>query len=163
MPGSQAAYAIGRLTLWTRPGRTPVTTMGELRRADVRRIAIANPDHAPYGIAARQALIASGLWEEVQPKLVLAGNIRQAFQFAESGNVDVGLVALSLVVFSGGHYGLVPEGLHEPLVQVLAIPARSERQAEARRFVAFLRGEEGRRVLETFGFVVPPAQGSTGE
>lgn len=163
LPGSQAAYAIGRLTLWTRPGRTPVTTLGELRRVDVRRVAIANPDHAPYGIAARQALIASGLWEEVQPKLVLAENIRQAFQFAQSGNVDVGLVALSLVVFSGEHYGLVPERLHEPLVQVLAIPASSRRQAEARRFAAFLRGEEGRRVLEAFGFVVPPAQGSTGE
>lgn len=155
VPGSERAYAVGRLALWTGPGGTSVIRLEDLRRPDIRRIALANPDHAPYGIAARQALIAAGLWEELQPKLVPAENVRQAYQFARSGNADVGLVALSLVYRTDGRYELVPEGLYDPLVQVLAIPAASTRQPEARRFVEFLSGDEGRVLLEEYGFTVP--------
>ena len=153
--GSERPYAVGRLVLWTAPGAPPVTTLADLRSAGVRRIALANPDHAPYGIAARQVLTQAGLWEELQPKLVLAENVRQAVQFAQSGNADVGLVALSLVLHADGRYELVPEELHEPLVQTLAIPETSTQQAEARRFIALLTGEEGRRLLEAYGFAIP--------
>ncbi len=130
-------------------------TLEDLAGPDVARISIANPDHAPYGKAAREALESAGLWDQLQSKLVPAENVRQAFQFAETGNVDVGLVALSLVVRAGGTYALVPEDLHQPINQALAIIASSTHQSEAEQFVAFLTGEVGREILQKYGFVLP--------
>jgi molybdate transport system substrate-binding protein len=156
VPGSDQLYGRGQLVLWTRP-ESPVTvkTLQDLTAPEVKRVSLANPDHAPYGQAAREALQAAGLWDELQPKLVQAENVRQAFQFAETGNVDVGLVALSLVVFAGGTYEVVPEELHEPIDQALAIVASSTHQSEARQFVAFLHGPKGREILLKYGFVLP--------
>jgi molybdate transport system substrate-binding protein len=149
-------YGRGRLVMWTRPGSsTRVKTLEDLASPDVSRVSMANPDHAPYGLAARQALQSAGLWDRLQPKLVPAENVRQAFQYAESGNVDVALVALSLVITVGGTYEQVPESLHEPINQTLAIIARSVHQREAEQFVAFLTGDRGREVLKKFGFVLP--------
>ena len=156
VPGSDQFYARGRLVLWTRPGSSvSVKTVQDLTAPDVKRISLANPDHATYGQAAREALQSAGLWDKLQPKLVPAENVRQAFQFAETGNVDVGLVALSLVAFAGGTYELVPEELHEPINQTLAIVASSTHQSEARQFIAFLTGEKGREILQKFGFILP--------
>jgi molybdate transport system substrate-binding protein len=156
VPGSDRVYARGRLVMWTRSGdRVGVKTVQDLVGAQVSRISIANPDHAPYGRAAREALQSAGLWDQLQPKLVPAENVRQAFQFAESGNTDVGLVALSLVVFAGGRYALVPEELHEPIDQALAIIAGSTHQSEAKQFIAYLTGEKGREILLRYGFVLP--------
>jgi len=154
--GSAQIYGRGRLVMWTSPGSTAVVeSLDDLAVAAVARISLANPDHAPYGRAAREALESAGLWSELQPKLVPAENVRQAFQFAESGNVDVGLVALSLVVFAGGTCVPVPEELYEPLDQALAIVAGSTHQSEAEQFVAFLTGETGREILQRYGFTLP--------
>ena len=79
-----------------------ITSLADLTRPEVRRIAIANPDHAPYGVAARQAMQTAGIWEAVQSKLVLGENVRQTLQYAETGNVDVAIVALSLSVPAAG-------------------------------------------------------------
>ncbi|MFH0916264.1 MAG: molybdate ABC transporter substrate-binding protein [bacterium] len=156
VPGSDQTYGRGRLVMWIREGSSvSVQTLQDLTAADVARVSLANPDHAPYGRAAREALQSAGLWDELQPKLVPAENVRQAFQFAESGNADVGLVALSLVVFAGGSYTLVPEELHAPIDQALAIVASSTHQSEAKQFIAFLHGERGREILLKYGFVLP--------
>ena len=156
VPGSDPVYGRGRLVMWTRPGSSvTVKAVQDLAAADVKSVSLANPDHAPYGKAAREALQSAGLWDELQPKLVPAENVRQAFQFAESGNTDVGLVALSLVVLAGGSYTLVPEELHEPINQALAIVASSTHQSEAKQFVAFLTGSKGREILQKYGFVLP--------
>lgn len=156
VPGSDRVYARGRLAIWTRTdGPLEVTALQDLADPQVKRFSIANPDHAPYGRAAREALLSLGLWEELQPKIVPAENVRQAFQFAESGNTDVGLVALSLVILAGGSYALVPERLHEPIDQALAIVAASSHQSEAQRFIAFLTGEKGREILSKYGFAFP--------
>ena len=156
VPGSDQTYGRGRLVMWTRSGSSvSVQTLRDLTAADVARVSLANPDHAPYGKAAREALESAGLWDELQPKLVPAENVRQAFQFAESGNTDVALVALSLVVFAGGSYALVPEQLHEPINQALAVVASSTHQSEAKQFVAFLTGSKGREILQKYGFVLP--------
>lgn len=155
VPGSSQLYGRGRLVIWTRQGSAvAVKTLEDLASPDVKRISIANPGHAPYGKAAREALESAGLWDQLQSKLVPAENVRQAYQFAESGNVDVGLVALSLVTSAGGAYSLVPEGLHEPINQTLAIVASSTHQSEARQFIAFLSGQVGREILQRFGFVL---------
>jgi molybdate transport system substrate-binding protein len=149
-------YCRGRLVLWTRPGSSvSVKTVQDLTAPDVKRISLANPDHAPYGRAAREALESAGLWDDLQPKLVPAENVNQAFQFAESGNTDVGMVALSLVILADGNYELVPEELHEPLLQTLAIVATSPRRSEAEQFVAYLTGDQGRAILQKYGFMLP--------
>lgn len=156
VPGSVQPYGVGRVVMLMAPGSLlQVQTIEDLLSPEIERISIANPDHAPYGRAARESLESVGLWDELQPKLVPAENVRQAFQFVESGNVDVGLVALSLVAIGDGRWVLVPDELHGPLNQTLAIVADSPRQEEAKQFVSFLTGDEGRRLLEKYGFLVP--------
>jgi molybdate transport system substrate-binding protein len=156
LPDSVQRYARGRLTLWMRAD-SPLTveTPEDLLKPEVRRVAIANPEHAPYGLAARQALQAAGVWEAVQPKLVLGENVRQTLQFAETGDVDVAIVALSLSVTSNGRWTLIPETLHAPIDQALAVVTGSPRQAQARAFAAFIVGPQGRSILRKYGFVLP--------
>jgi molybdate transport system substrate-binding protein len=116
------------------------------------RIAIANPDHAPYGLAARQALESAGIWEQVKPKLVYGDNIRQTLQYAETGNVDVAIVALSLSVQSHGRWSLIPEELHQPIAQGLGIIKSSQHQDAARAFADFVRGPQGQAIMKKYGF-----------
>jgi molybdate transport system substrate-binding protein len=154
--GTEQEYGTGRLVLWTREGSTvAVKTVQDLTNADVKRISMANPDHAPYGLAAKQALQSAGLWDELQPKLVPAENVLQAFQFASTGNTDAGLVADSLVIMEKGTATPVPEDLHQPIVQTLAIPAASTHQQEAKQFIAFITSGGGRDILKKYGFVLP--------
>jgi molybdate transport system substrate-binding protein len=157
---SYQVYARGRLVLWVAEGGPPVAGLQDLLNEPVERVSMANPDHAPYGRAAREALTSSGIWEEVGPKLVMAENVKQALQFAQSGNVDVAFVALSLAITSEGKYELIPQDLHQPLDQALGIVAGSKHQTAARHFVRLLTGEEGGRILEKYGFYVPPAKGA---
>ncbi|HEV2132118.1 MAG TPA: molybdate ABC transporter substrate-binding protein [Longimicrobiaceae bacterium] len=156
VPGTRAVYARGYLVLWTRADaiRVPERTE-ELAQPEFRRIAIANPQHAPYGVAAREALQSARLWEALQPRLVYGENIRQTLQFAESGNADVAIVALALALATEGRWTQVPEQLHQPLDQALAVVRGSANEAAARRFAALVTGEEGRAVLRRYGFGIP--------
>jgi molybdate transport system substrate-binding protein len=154
-PGSFAVYARGRLALWWRPDSgLDFRGLEDLARPAVKRIAIADPRLAPYGLAAEQALRAAGIWERVQPRLVFAENVAQALQHAETGNVEAALVARSLCG-QEGRWILVPGHLHEPLDQALVILRGSPRIEKARSFAAFLLGPAGRRILESFGYEVP--------
>ena len=150
---SKAIYARGRITLWT-PSESTLRLEGikDLARPEVMRIAIANPDHAPYGLAARQALESAGIWEAVKPKLVYGDNIRQTLQYAETGNVEVAIVALSLSKQSHGRWSLIPEELHKPLDQGLAIMKSTRNEQSARTFAAFLAGPQGRAIMQKYGF-----------
>ena len=126
LPDTKQMYARGRITLWTRADSPlQITSLADLTRPEVRRIAIANPGHAPYGVAARQAMQTAGIWEAVQPKLVLGDNVRQTLQYAETGNVDVAIVALSLSVpaagSTSGRWTLIPQELYPPIDQALAV------------------------------------------
>lgn len=157
VPGTKAIYARGRITLWT-PGESNLRFEGiaDLARPEVTRVAIANPDHAPYGLAARQALETAGVWERVKPKLVYGDNIRQAFQYAETGNVEVAIVALSLSVQSRGRWTLIPEELHKPIDQTLAVIKTTKNEAAARAFASFVSGPQGRAILQKYGFTFQP-------
>ena len=156
IPDSKAIYARGRITLWTPNDSTlRLQSISDLARPEVTRIAIANPDHAPYGLAARQALESAGIWERVKPKLVYGDNIRQTLQYAETGNVEVAIVALSLSMQSHGRWTLIPEELHQPLDQGLAIMKSSQHQQAARSFAEFLRGPQAQAVLKKYGFTLP--------
>lgn len=156
IPDSRMPYARGHLTLWTRAdSRLYLTGLDDLLQPQVRRIAIANPSHAPYGLAARQAMQAAGLWQRVQAKLVIGENVRQTLQYAATGNVDVALVALSLSMQYAGRWLKIPEHLYQPLVQTLAILKRSAHTVEAQQFAAFINGPQGRPIMQKYGFVLP--------
>jgi molybdate transport system substrate-binding protein len=158
---TEQIYGIGRIVLWVRNG-SPIDPQQGLRVLTddrIRFIAIANPEHAPYGRAAEQALGASGLWDQVHTKLVLGENISQTLQFARTGNADVGIVALSLAVAPpvqpDGRYWLIPASLHDPIRQAAGVVARSPRLEQAKAFLALVTGPEGRQVLRRYGFTLP--------
>lgn len=156
LPDSRALYARGRITIWQRADSTlRIERLEDLARPDVERVAIANPEHAPYGLAAREALQAARVWDVVQPKCVFGENVSQTLQYAESGNVQVSLVALSLSVQSNGRWILIPEELHKPLDQALAVIKRTRREQQARQFTAFINGEQGRPIMRKYGFLLP--------
>ena len=153
---TKAIYARGRITMWTTADSPlKIETIADLKRPDVKRISIANPDHAPYGLAAQQALQNAGLWDEVKPKLVFGDNIRQTLQYAETGNVDVAIVALSLSQQSKGRWTLIPEELHKPIDQGLAVIKSTRNEAAARAFAGFITGPRGREILSKYGFAFP--------
>lgn len=156
IPDTKALYARGRITIWMKADSPlRVEKLEDLARPEVERVAIANPEHAPYGVAAREALQAARVWEVVQPKCVFGENVRQTLQYAESGNVSVSIVALSLSVQSNGRWILIPEELHKPLNQAMAVVKRTRREQQARQFVAFINGERGRPIMRKYGFVLP--------
>lgn len=149
-------YGVGRLTLWQREDSSlEIKDIKDLARPEVKRVAIANPDHAPYGVAAREALQSAGIWDELQPKLILGENIKQAQQYAETGNVDVAIAALSISVEKPGKWVLVPENLHKPLEQMLVVPKSAPHPETAKQFAAFINGEKGRPLMRKYGFVLP--------
>lgn len=158
-----ALYGIGRIVLMV-PHGSPLPADGGLdalaamlAAGDITRFAIANPDHAPYGMRAREALIAKGLWEALQPVLVLGENVSQAAQFALSGNADGGIIAYSLAraptVRARGTYALVPEEWHQPLRQRMALLRPAGPVAEA--FYDYLQSPPARAIMDRYGFAVP--------
>lgn len=152
-------YAIGRLVLWSATLDASRMTLESLLDPAISRVAIANPRHAPYGRRAEEALRAAGLWESVEPKLVFGENIAQTAQFVESGNAQVGILALSLAIApqlaARGGYFLVPEALHTPLEQGFIVTRRSAGNPLARRFADFVGGPSGRASMARYGFALP--------
>jgi molybdate transport system substrate-binding protein len=156
VPGTKAIYGRGRIVLWMLPESSfAIEHVADLTDPGVRRIAIANPDHAPYGVAAREAMQTAGAWNELQPKLVLGENVRDTLRFAETGNVDVAFVALSLAIQGNGRWVLIPEDQHKPIDQALAVIKGTPHEREARAFADFVNSESGRAVMRRYGFVLP--------
>lgn len=160
-PETRTLYARGRIVLAARrdaavrPG-----SLADLRRPEVRRIAIANPAHAPYGQAAKEALEALGLWAEVRPKLVYGENVRHALQFLESGAADAAIVALSIADTAGIVSAPIDASLHRPLDQAAAVTTRSRHPERAAAFIRFVTGPEGRSIMARYGFDLPSQGGS---
>lgn len=154
--GSVVPYARGSLVLLVHPDvAAAVASLADLAKPEVRKVAIANPEVAPYGKAARAALEKAGLWEPLQAKIVPAGSVSQASLHVEEGNADAALVSRSLVAGAKSKAVEVDPALYPPRMQGLGITARSPNKARAREFIAFLLGEEGRRVLAGHGFAPP--------
>lgn len=166
-PQSLYRYAIGRLVLWSSPEQhLNLAEKGfqALRDPRVIKIAIANPEHAPYGRAAVAALQKAGIYVQVKPKLVYGENISQAAQFVQSGSAQAGIIALSLAIspaMQNGNRWLVPAELHPPLEQTVVIVSSSKNKNAALQFLAFVKSAEGREVLAKYGFMAP--QDTTGE
>jgi molybdate transport system substrate-binding protein len=154
---SKVLYARGRIVLWSKAGTVvPPSGLADLADARFKRIALANPDHAPYGLAGQQALHTVGMWEGVRARLVFGENVSQTLHYVQSGNAEVGIVALSLALATpGGTWTLLDDALHQPLDQGLAITSRAADPAAARAFVATVTGAEGRAIMRRYGFVLP--------
>lgn len=162
VPGSLYRYAVGRLVLWV-PNRSglpsPRQGLQVLLVGAIRRIAIANPKHAPYGRAAVAALQHAGIYEAVKDKLVLGEHISQAAQFVESGAADAGLLALSLAVVpamqQAGQYWEIPQETHPPILQGAVVLKNGANRDGAQAFFLFLQRREGQELLRRHGFAVP--------
>lgn len=161
--GTLYQYARGHLVLWTRNDsgidvRSGLTVLLDER---VRRIAVANPEHAPYGRAAVAALRHEGVYERVIEKCVFGENISQAAQFTQSGSADVGMLALSLALSpalkDAGRYVEIPESWYPPIDQVAAVLATSLQKPLARQFIEYLKSPASVRTLQSYGFAVPQA------
>jgi molybdate transport system substrate-binding protein len=163
IPGSLYAYAIGRIVIWMPPdSKLDLSKLGWNVLLDplVRKIAIANPDHAPYGRAAIAALQSAGIYHQVQFKLVLGENISQAAQFVQSGNAQAGIIAFSLAVspaMKDGQRFEIPASMHPALEQAAVILKNAQNKEAATAFMEFLRGPAAKAVLARYGFTVPSA------
>lgn len=157
---TRVTYAIGRLVLWSAdPQRVKADCATALKQTDFRKLAIANPRVAPYGKQAEHALITLGVYETVQPKLIMGENIGEAFRFVSSGNAELGIISLSQVKdprnpFSGSHCVLA-ETLHQPLLQQTVMLQRARGNQAAREFIQFLQSAPARALIENYGYDLP--------
>lgn len=152
-------YAVGRIVLWSADMDATKMTLASLADTKITKIAIANPKHAPYGKRAEEALRSAGLWDKVQPKLVFGENISQTAQYVQSGNAQVGIIALSLVLSpelskKGGFY-LIPDTMHKPLEQGYIITKRGANKPLAKQFAEYMGSKKARSVMTKYGFVLP--------
>ena len=149
-------YAQGRIVVWTAPGKKAPMALTDLANPEFKRIGIANPDHAPYGVAAKQALESAGVWSQIQDRVILAENIQATMLIAKNGDVDAALVALSLAVVADGGTSLkIDPSLYKPLDQELVVCGKGEEADAARQFADFLDSREGREVMSRYGFQLP--------
>jgi molybdate transport system substrate-binding protein len=161
VPGSLYRYAVGRIVIWTAHESRINVAQGidSLREPQIKKIAIANPKHAPYGRAAVSAMKHFSLYDQVKEKLVFGENISQAAQFVESGACDIGIIALSLALAptmkSKGAYWEIPASAHSPLEQGAAILKSSKQQEAGRRFLDFMQGTQGQEIMTRYGFTLP--------
>lgn len=154
--GTRFTYALGRLALWSADPERVVDGAALLKQGDFRRLAIANPVLAPYGRAARETLEALAAWRAAEPRLVTGDNVAQAYQFAASGNAEIGLVAWSLLLQGeagpGGSWWQVPESLHAPIAQQAVLLRENP---GGRAFLEYLRGPDALAILRARGYGVP--------
>jgi molybdate transport system substrate-binding protein len=162
-PATLYGYATGRIALWARreSGVDMSKGLTVLADARIKRIAIANPEYAPYGRAAVAALRQAKLYDTLRPKFVLGENIAQTAQLVDSGNADAGILALSLVLGpalrASGTYAEIPASAHPPIEQAAIIVSASRNKELAREFLAYLRRPETNSLLHRFGFTPPPS------
>ncbi len=158
VPGSRFTYAVGRLVLWSPAPARFNDGLRWLREGRFRRLAIANPQTAPYGRAARQFLRRHDLWRPLQARLVRGESVSQALQFVASGNAEAGLVALSQVIGRTGSRWPVPAAEHEPIAQQAVLLVRGADNPAARAFHAFLQSPPARRIIRAAGYALPAAR-----
>jgi molybdate transport system substrate-binding protein len=157
-------YAVGRIVIWV-PAETKIdlSKLGwsALLNPSVQKIAIANPEHAPYGRAAVAALRAAGIYDQVKAKLVYGENISQAAQFVQSGNAQAGILAMSLTLTPGMNDGkswAIPAHMHPSIEQEAVVLRGAKDKDAARAFLGYVQSAHGQAVLQRYGFALPPAR-----
>lgn len=154
---SKKIYARGHLVMWSKEGArdTPPAKLDGLADDKYETIAIAQPDQAPYGAAARASLEKLGTWKKIEKRVIYGSSLEETIKLVESGNAEVGLLALSQVVKGKGAYVEVPDELHAPLDQALAVCKNGKQQALAGRFVEFMARPEIADLLKSYGYTIP--------
>jgi molybdate transport system substrate-binding protein len=157
---SRFTYAIGKLVLWS---KSPGVVTGEetLKDAKFSKVSICNPVAAPYGAAAVETMESLKLYNDLKPKLVEGANITQAYQFVQTGNAEVGFVALSQVINDKeGSRWMVPQSLYKPITQDAVLLKKGDTNEAAKAFLDFLKGPEARAIIEKFGYEIAPGKAS---
>ncbi len=158
---TQKVYAVGKIVLWFPKNSKvdPDKWVQAVTSTDVKKLAIANPRHAPYGRAAEESLRYYGLWEKVEGKLIYGENISQTAQFVHTGVADAGIVALSLAISSKmlheGRYWVIPDESHSDIEQIYVVLKKGEGKKSIRKLLDFIHGERGANILSRYGFVIP--------
>ena len=156
IPDTQQLYAQGRIVLVVnRESGLQADGLDDLTDPAITRIAVANPEHAPYGQAAREAMQSAGVWDEVEDKLVLGENVAQTLQFVQTGDAPAGIVALSIADVPEVTGTLLSAELHEPINQALAVIRTTPHEEAARAFIDFVNSPEGREIMKRHGFLLP--------
>ena len=148
-------YAEGRLVIATNKKKKPVKDLNGLLSGEIKRIAIANPDHAPYGIAAKAALIKARLWKKLTEKMIFGENARQVLQFVQTGNAEAGIIPLSIAKVPEINYELINDTLYPPVTQSIAILSKSKKEKTGIKFIDLLCSDRGREILKKFGYKIP--------
>lgn len=153
---SRFTYAVGKLVLWSKQDGYVDAQAAVLKTGKFQHVAIANPKLAPYGLAAEQTLTQLGLLEQIKPKFVQGENIGQTYQFAATGNAELGFVALSQVMEDGkiksGSAWLVPPNMHEPIRQDAIVLNTAKDNAAAKALMDYLRGDKARAIITSYGY-----------
>lgn len=152
---TRATFARGRIVAWMPKDSkiAPPTTLADLADGRFSKIGLANPEHAPFGRAAKQAFENTGILDQVSTRLVYGSNVRQAMQYAETGNVDIALIALSLALSSDGPYILIDDAQHEPLDNAIVVVSSSRHQDAAAAFIQFVVSPAGQAILSRYGLM----------
>jgi len=156
LPETVVIYAEGYIVLAVnRNMAVEITGLHDLEDPLIQRITIANPEHAPYGMAAKEALVAAGLWESIEPKVIYGENVRQALQFIQTGDAQAGIVGQAIADVPEIVWMPIDPDLYNPLQQALAVVASSSQPEAARAFAELITSDEGRALLKRYGFGLP--------
>ncbi|HBO84073.1 MAG: molybdate ABC transporter substrate-binding protein [Deltaproteobacteria bacterium GWC2_42_11] len=156
IPDTMQLYAQGRIVLAAnKSSGIMIKEMKDLLKPEIKKIAIANPDHAPYGIAAMETLKNVGIWEQVKSKIVYGENVRQTLQYIQSGTVPAGIVAISVANVPEITYAVIDTSLHNPINQSAAVVKTTKEEPLAREFIKYVNSPKGRAVMKKYGFFLP--------
>ena len=159
--GQRQLYAIGKIVLWIPRKLTlnPQKGLNIVLKPEIKKLAIANPKHAPYGRAAEESLRYYGLWDKVQGKLVFGENISQTAQFVQTGSADAGIIAMSLAVSpsmaDSGRYWIIPTESYSRPEQAYTVLQRGKDKPGVKTFLEFVQGKKGGKILSDYGFILP--------
>lgn len=156
IPETVELYAVGRVVLAVnRASGAEAEKLPDLLDPRIKKVAIANPAHAPYGVAAMEALKSAGIWERLKGKLVYGENVRQTLQFIQTGNAETGIVALSVADTPEISYTMIDAGLHNPIRQAAAVVKTTGEEKRAREFIKYVLGPKGSPIMKKYGFALP--------
>lgn len=153
---SKELYGIGRVGVATPVGSSlQVNAIEDLLNPAIKKIAIANPEHAPYGLAAKEVLESLGLWEKLKDRLVYGKDIQDTLALIKTGNVEAGFISLSVVKKDEMNFLLADDSLHKPLKQAIAVVKGTDHEKAAREFIKTVNSNPGREIMKKYGFVLP--------
>lgn len=158
--GEPKLYALGRIVLWSTKYDASQLTLSDVTTDKIKKFATASPEHAPYGMRAKEALEASGLWDAAKSKIVNGENISHTAQMVESGAADAGIIALSLALAptlkaKAPNYVMIDDKLHKPLEQAYIVTKRAENNQTAKAFAQYMEHPETRKIMDAYGFTMP--------